>query len=89
MNAAWLRGVRDLLDGVLGDRPAPPLGQRVAGLPTARDLDQEDLDADDIVSQGRPGGTMVQPEAYPPTAIRRGHPSYDPLAMRRRHPSVP
>jgi len=66
MNAAWLRGVRDLLDWVLGDRSVSPLGQRVAGPPTARDLDQEDLDADDVVNQGRPGGTVVDPAAYPP-----------------------
>jgi hypothetical protein len=66
MNAAWLRGVHDLLDWVLGDRSASPLGQEVIGLPTARDLDYEDLEADDVVSQGRPGRTMVAPEVYPP-----------------------
>jgi hypothetical protein len=66
MNAAWLRGVRDLLDWILGGRPLSPLGQRVVGLPTARDLDQEDLDADDVVNQGRPGSTVADPAAYPP-----------------------
>lgn len=66
MNAAWLRGVRDLLDWVLGDRSASPLGQQVAGLPTVEDLDQEDLQANDVVSQGRPGGTTADPVAYPP-----------------------
>ena len=66
MNAAWLRGVRDLLDWVLGARVLSPLGQRVAGLPTALDLDYEDLTADDVVLQGRPGGVAVNPGIYPP-----------------------
>jgi hypothetical protein len=43
MNAAWLHGVRDLLDWVLGERAASPLGQRVARLPTVHDLEYEDL----------------------------------------------
>jgi hypothetical protein len=55
MNAAWLRGVRDLLDWVLGERMNSPLGQRVAGMPATHDLDREDLEADDVVSQGAPG----------------------------------
>ena len=33
MNAAWLRGVRDLLDWVLGERAASPLCGRTVGLP--------------------------------------------------------
>jgi hypothetical protein len=66
MNAAWLRGVRDLLDWVLGDRQTSPLGQQVPKLPTASDLDHEDLAAEDVVSQDRPGGTVVDPQAYPP-----------------------
>jgi hypothetical protein len=66
INAAWLRGVRDLLDWLVGERTNSPLGQRVAGLPIVRDLDHEDLQADDVVMQGRPGGTAVDPEAYPP-----------------------
>jgi hypothetical protein len=66
MNAAWLRGVRDLLDWVLGTRVLSPLGQRVANLPTALDLDYEDLTADEVVSQGSPGGVAVNPGTYPP-----------------------
>lgn len=66
MNAAWLRGVRDLLDWVLGERVNSPSGERIVGLPTADDLDREDLQADDVVAQGRPGGIAVDPEAYPP-----------------------
>jgi hypothetical protein len=66
MNAAWLRGVRDLLDWVLADLATSPPGQQVPGLPTASDLDQEDLEANDVVSQGRLGGTVVEPQAYPP-----------------------
>ena len=66
MNAAWLRGVRDLLDWVLGERATSPLGQQVAGLPAVMDLDYDDLQADDVVSQGGPGGTVVDPDTYPP-----------------------
>jgi hypothetical protein len=66
MHAAWLRGVRDLLDWVLGDRATSPLGQQVTGLPTVRDLEHEDLQADEVASQGRPDGIMVDPETYPP-----------------------
>ena len=85
MNAAWLRGVRDLLDWVLGARVRSPLGQHVANLPTAHDLDYEDLTADDVVLQGRPGGVAVNPDDLPPAAVRRGHPGSDPLAARRNH----
>jgi hypothetical protein len=66
MHAAWLRGVRDLLDWVLGDRVTSPLGQQVAGLPTVHDLEYEDLQADAVTSQGRPGGVMVDLDTYPP-----------------------
>ena len=33
MNAAWLRGVHDLLDWVLGDRPAAPLSDAPPACP--------------------------------------------------------
>jgi hypothetical protein len=66
MNAAWLRGVRDLLDWVLGGRSASPFGQRAVGLPATHDLDNEELDAEDVAGQGRPGGMIVDPGAYPP-----------------------
>jgi hypothetical protein len=66
MHAAWLHGVRDLLDWVLGDLVTSPLGQQAVGLPTAHDLEYEDLQADDVASQGRPGGVIVDPAAYPP-----------------------
>src|SRR6266496_2589001 len=41
VNAAWLRGVRDLLDWVLGERPASPLCGRTVGLPAVCDLTHE------------------------------------------------
>jgi hypothetical protein len=66
VNAAWLRGVRDLLDWVIGARGLSPFGQRVTGLPTALDLDYEELTADDVVLQGRPGRVAVNPGTYPP-----------------------
>ena len=65
MNAAWLRGVRDLLDWILSERAASPLGHRVADPPGALDLDYEDLTTDDVVLQGRPGGTAADPSTYP------------------------
>jgi hypothetical protein len=66
MNAAWLRGVRDLLDWVLGERAASPLCRRSVGLPTTYDLTYEDGIAKDVVLQGRPGGIPVDPHTYPP-----------------------
>lgn len=38
MNAAWLRGVRDLLTWILGEHPTSPLCGRTVGMPTAYDL---------------------------------------------------
>jgi hypothetical protein len=66
MHAAWLRGVRDLLDWILGDRATSPFGQQLAGLPTAHDPEYEDLQADDVAWQGRPGGGAIDPDAYLP-----------------------
>ena len=66
MNAAWLRGVRDLLDWVLGERPASPLCCRAIGLPVVYDLTYEDGAAQDVVLQGRPAGLPVDPGTYPP-----------------------
>ncbi len=66
MNAAWQRGVRDLLDWVLGDRPTAPLSGQAVSLPTAHDLTHEEATADDIVRQGRPGGLTTDPATYPP-----------------------
>jgi len=43
MDAAWCRGVRDLLDWVLGHRVDSPLGGRIIGLPTVSDLADEDV----------------------------------------------
>ena len=66
MNAAWLRGVRDILTWVLGETPTSPLCHRTVGLPTTHDLTYEEAAADDVVLQGRPGGNPVNPAAYPP-----------------------
>ena len=66
MNAAWLRGVRDLLDWVLGKRAASPLCGHMVSLPTAYDLTYEDSAASDVIRQGRPGGIAVDPATYPP-----------------------
>ena len=72
MNAAWLRGVRDLLTWVLGESTASPLRQRTVGLPTAYDLTYEDAVADDVVTQGRPGGLPVDSPTYPPPQYGEG-----------------
>jgi hypothetical protein len=65
-NAAWQRGVRDLLDWVLGDKPNAPLTGRAVGLPTAHDLTYEEATASDIAVQGRSGGPIANPARYPP-----------------------
>jgi hypothetical protein len=72
MNAAWLRGVRDLLDWVLGERSASPLCGRTVGLPTAYDLTYEDAAAVDVALQGRPAGLPVDPDTYPPPQYGEG-----------------
>jgi hypothetical protein len=72
MNAAWLRGVRDLLDWVLGDRPASPLCGRIVGLPMVYDLTYEDGAADDVVLQSHPAGLPVDPDTYPPPQYGEG-----------------
>jgi hypothetical protein len=66
MNAAWLRGVRDILAWVVGETPASPLCRRAVDLPTTYDLTYEESAADDVVLQGRPGGHPVDPTSYPP-----------------------
>jgi hypothetical protein len=66
MNAAWLRGVRDILTWVVGETPASPLCRRAVGLPTTYDLTYEESAAGDVVLQGRPGGHPVDPASYPP-----------------------
>jgi hypothetical protein len=66
MNAAWLRGVRDLLTWVLGERAAAPLSERAVGMPATYDLAYEQAAAGQVMLQGRPGGTSVDPVAYPP-----------------------
>jgi hypothetical protein len=66
MNAAWQRGVRDLLDWVLGDRPDAPLTRRIVGLPTVDELSYEESAASDVITQGQAVGPAVDPSAYPP-----------------------
>jgi len=66
MNAAWLRGVRDLLGWVLGERAVSPLCGRTVGLPTVYDLTFEDALAGEVVLQGRPDGLPVDPAVFPP-----------------------
>ena len=72
MNAAWLRGVRDILTWVLGEIPTSPLCQRTVGMPTTYDLTYEEAAADDIVLQGRPGGHPVDLATFPPPQYGEG-----------------
>jgi hypothetical protein len=72
MNAAWLRGVRDLLSWVLGDCPASPLGSREVGVPAVTDLAYEESAVGRVVLQGRPGGLPVDPAALPPPQYGEG-----------------
>jgi hypothetical protein len=66
MNAAWLRGARDLLTWVLGESDTSPLCDRAVGLPTTYDLAYEEAAADPIAMQGRPGGLPVAGTFPPP-----------------------
>jgi hypothetical protein len=72
MNAAWLRGVRDIVTWVLGEYDASPLCGRTVGLPATYDLTYEEAAADPIVMQGRPGGCPVDPGSYPPPQYGEG-----------------
>ena len=72
MNAAWVRGVADLLGWVLADSAASPLGRPVPGPPSRYELTCEAAAADAVVLQGRPGGLRVAPDRYPPPQYGEG-----------------
>jgi hypothetical protein len=72
MNAAWLRGVHDILAWVLGECPTSPLCARAVGLPAIYDLNYEEAAAGRVVLQGRPGGVSVEPGTYPPPQYGEG-----------------
>ena len=66
MDAAWLRGVRDLLDWVLGDCASAPLSKLAIAQPTAYDLSYEDSAAGDIIMRGGPNGHRAGLARYQP-----------------------
>jgi len=66
MNAAWHRGVGDLLSWVLGDNPVSPLTRRQVRWPETYELTYEEAAASDVIAQGRPGGLPADPRRYPP-----------------------
>jgi hypothetical protein len=66
MNAAWHRGVRDLLSWVLGDSPTSPLTRRTVPWPDTYELTYEESAASDVIAQGRPGMLPVDPQRYSP-----------------------
>lgn len=72
MNAAWLRGVADLLGWVLGESAVSPLGRPAAAPPSRYELTCEAAAADSVVLQGRPGGRRVDPDRYPPPQYGEG-----------------
>lgn len=77
MNAAWLRGVRDLLTWVLREDPISPLSKRAVSLPTVYDLTYEDTAANDLIMQGAQAA-FVQirtPPHHPNTAKESRPPS--------------
>jgi hypothetical protein len=63
MNAAWLQGVRDLLNWVLGDEYISPLRNRFMVRPPLDHLAFEEEAAEEMARQGRPGG---EPGDNPP-----------------------
>jgi len=66
MNAAWLRGVRDLLNWALGDEYVSPLRNQFMVRPPLDYLAIEEGAAEEIARQGRPGGEPVDPDDRPP-----------------------
>jgi hypothetical protein len=66
MNAAWHRGVRDLLSWVLGDSPISPLARRPVRWPDTYELTYEETAASDVIAQGRPGMLPPDPRRYSP-----------------------
>ena len=66
MNAAWLRGVRDLLNRVLGDEYVSPLRNRFMVRPPLDNLSIEEEASEEIARQGRPGGEPIDLEDHPP-----------------------
>jgi hypothetical protein len=61
VRVAWLRGIRDQLDWVLGDRPESPLCHRTVGLPAVYDLTYEEGAANEIAIDGCLGRTPANP----------------------------
>lgn len=85
MNAAWLRGVRDLLDWVLGYRESSPLCGWSVALPSVCDLNYEDSMAGDVVLQGRPSSNPRGSTQLPSAPVWGSHPGHNPLAPRTEH----
>ena len=66
MNAAWLQGVRDLLNWVLGEHYVSPLRNRFMVRPPLDNLSIEEEASEEIARQGRPGGEPIDLEDHPP-----------------------
>ncbi len=66
MNAAWLRGVRDLLNWVLGEHHVSPLRDQFVAWSPLDYLAIEEEASQEIARQGRLGGELVAPGNHPP-----------------------
>ncbi len=66
MNAAWHRGVRDLLTWVLGESAISPLTRSRVRRPGVYELTYEESTANDLIAQGRPGMLPANTQLYPP-----------------------
>jgi hypothetical protein len=66
MNAAWFRGIRDLLEWVLGDRPTAPLSGRTIHRPTIYDLGYEESAAQEVIRESGQGHHLADPDSLPP-----------------------
>ena len=66
MNAAWLQGVRDLLNWVPGEHHVSPLRNQFVAWPPLDYLASEEEAAEEIARQGRPGAGPADPGNHPP-----------------------
>jgi hypothetical protein len=66
MNATWQRGVRDLLDWVLGDRSDGPLTGIAVGMPAVHDLSYEESASAGVIAENRGSGLPVAAATCPP-----------------------
>jgi hypothetical protein len=72
MDAAWIRGVKDLLEWVLGERPSSPLCHRAIQLPSVYDLTFEESAADEQAAQCLSRCILDDSASKPPPQFAEG-----------------